>query len=278
MAAPYSFQEGSITPPSDWKDQSMTVFRFAGSGNTGGRDAALVITRDHDAGDDLTGYVNRQHEAFRNQFPGYTPLARNHITLGGLPGYLIDYRWQGPNAVMRQCQAVVRMGTTNLIFTLTAHVDDFERHLPTWNAVLASYRQSGQTPELLETIGPDVARFPAEVLRSYVFALAVASHELYVYADAGYAASRVSPYEVGEGQWLFFASDGTPLEPHVSGQPFRRGIVDGIYTLRSGTDRPGDMLQQHLSFIQTVKGLAPLDSLDTVRAWLIGSAKAERTA
>jgi len=64
----YHFQEGSITRPDGWKDQSMTVFRFAGSDKAGSRDAALVITRDNDAGDDLTGYVNRQHEAFRKRW------------------------------------------------------------------------------------------------------------------------------------------------------------------------------------------------------------------
>ena len=73
-----------------------------------------------------------------------------------------------------------------------------------------------------------------------------------MFADEAHAARDISSHEASEWQWLFFASDGTPLEAHVSGAPLRPGTFSGIYALRACADQLG------------VLGLAAL-GLSTVR-------------
>lgn len=86
-----------------------------------------------------------------------------------------------------------------------------------------------------------------------VFALATDDGGLMVFPSAQDAEAYCEGLDVGDGLWLFFADDGSPLEARFS-RPNRRGIftVSGIYTLQRALS--GRWLQERLAEVKTVEG------------------------
>jgi hypothetical protein len=138
--ATFRFDIGDVEQPHGWKNQSITTFRFI-SPSKGIGDASIVITQDDDAiHDSLDAYAERHARTFRQQFPAFELLSRHSLKLDGTPALHLDYCWQSTGAKLRQCQAIIHVGVTILILTLTARFEDIEEHAGTWNDFLQSFR------------------------------------------------------------------------------------------------------------------------------------------
>lgn len=260
--AVYRLHEGRMALPDGWRDQTMNVFHLPDA--SGRKDVAFVVTRDYDTPlDDVGAYADAQQAAFKRQFPGYKPLAREPVTIGGLPGLMLDYQWRSDKTVLRQRQAMVRLDDAMLVFTLNARVEDFERHVPAWTSILSSF--AVMPPE------PDEAAAPAAAHESlpHVFALSAKTRVLRVYPDLRAACERISAREVENHDWVFFASDGSPLEPAIV-KHSRQGLfkADGRYELRPHPGYTGLELRRRLDAVSAVEGVPPLVSLQDIEAHL----------
>ena len=93
-----------------------------------------------------------------------------------------------------------------------------------------------------------------------VFALATDDGGLIGFRDAREAEAYCEGLDVGDGVWLFFAEDGSPLEARFT-RPNRRGAftVSGKYTLQRALS--GRWLQERLAEVKTVEGCGP-ETLD----------------
>ncbi|WP_176048328.1 DUF1795 domain-containing protein [Burkholderia sp. BCC1644] len=260
--AVYRLHEGRMALPDGWRDQTMNVFHLPDA--SGRKDVAFVVTRDYDTPlDDVGAYADTQQAAFKRQFPGYKPLAREPVTIDGRPGLMLDYQWRSDKTVLRQRQAMVRLDEAMLVFTLNARVEDFERHIPAWTSILSSFAVMPSVP--------DEADAPAVTHESlpHVFALSAKTRVLRVYPDLRTACERISAREVEHHDWVFFASDGSPLEPTVV-QRSRQGLFksDGRYELRPSPGYSGLELRRRLDAVTAVEGVPPLESLRDIEAHL----------
>lgn len=258
----YRLHEGRMALPDGWRDQTMNVFHLPDA--SGRKDVAFVVTRDYDTPlDDAGAYADAQQTAFKRQFPGYKPLAREAVTIGGLPGVMVDYQWRSDKTVLRQRQAMVRLDDAMLVFTLNARVEDFERHLPAWTSILASFAVMPPVPDEADTPATAHESLP------HVFALSAKTRVLRVYPDLRSVCERISTREVESHDWVFFASDGSPLEPSVV-QHSRHGLfkAEGRYELRPSRGYSGLPLLRRLEAVTAVEGVPPLVSLQDIDAHL----------
>ncbi|UEP50826.1 DUF1795 domain-containing protein [Burkholderia ambifaria] len=260
--AVYRLHEGCMVLPDGWRDQTMNVFHLPDA--SGRKDVAFVVTRDYDTPlDDVGAYADAQQTAFKRQFPGYKPLARETVSIGGLPGLMLDYQWRSDKTLLRQRQAMVRLDDAMLVFTLNARVEDFERHIPAWTAILSSFAVMPPAPDEGVTQAA-----PHEVL-AHVFALSAKTRVLRVYPDLRAACERISAREVESHDWVFFASDGSPLAPTIV-QRSRHGLfkMDGRYELRPDPGYSGLDLRRRLDAVTAVEGVPPLLTLQDIEAHL----------
>ena len=86
-----------------------------------------------------------------------------------------------------------------------------------------------------------------------VFALATDHGGLTAFPSAREAEAHCEGLDVGDGVWLFFAEDGSPLEARFE-RPNRRGLftVSGTYTLQRALS--GRWLQEQLAQVKSVAG------------------------
>ncbi|MCA8052256.1 DUF1795 domain-containing protein [Burkholderia arboris] len=260
--AVYRLHEGRMALPDGWRDQTMNVFHLPDA--SGRKDVAFVVTRDYDTPlDDVGAYADAQQAAFKRQFPGYKPIAREPVTIDGLPGLMLDYQWRSDKTVLRQRQAMVRLDEAMLVFTLNAREEDFERHIPAWTSILSSFVVMPPAPEAVDTPAASHTSLP------HVFALSAKTRVLRVYPDQRTACERISAREVESHDWVFFASDGSPLEPSII-QRSRHGLfkADGRYELRSSPGYSGLELRRRLESVAAVEGVPPLTSLQDIEAHL----------
>jgi hypothetical protein len=89
--------------------------------------------------------------------------------------------------------------------------------------------------------------------RHMVFALAADDGGLMAFPSAREAEAYCEGLDVGDGVWLFFADDGSPLEARFE-RPNRRGpfTVSGTYRLQRALS--GRWLQEQLDQVKTVEG------------------------
>ncbi|WP_063552162.1 DUF1795 domain-containing protein [Burkholderia territorii] len=249
--------------PDGWRDQTMNVFHLPDA--AGRKDVAFVVTRDYDTPlDDVGAYADAQQTAFKRQFPAYKPLARETVTIDGRPGLMLDYQWRSDKTLLRQRQAMVRLDDAMLVFTLNARVEDFERHIPAWTAILSSFVVMPAAPD----DGNNAQAAPREVL-PHVFALSAKTRVLRVYPDLRAACERISAREVESHDWVFFASDGSPLAPTIV-QRSRHGLfkADGRYELRPDPGYSGLELRRRLNAVTAVEGVPPLLTMQDIEAHL----------
>jgi len=202
----YHFHEGCFAAPDGWQDQSMTVFRLPGGAN--GKESAILLTRDRETPlHDVNQYADAQQDSVRKSFPGFRPLGRAEMEIGGQPGVVVDYQWRANGTVLlRQRQAYVRHGDVTLILTLSGLASDFEQLEPAWSKVVASFRLLERPDEV-----DDIADEASGAL-PHVFALSAQTRDLVVHGDTTAACASTDPFEVERGDWAFFASDGRPLQ------------------------------------------------------------------
>ena len=86
-----------------------------------------------------------------------------------------------------------------------------------------------------------------------VFALATDDGGLMAFPSAQEAEVHCEGIDVGDGVWLFFADDGSPLEARFE-RPNRRGLftVSGTYKLQRALS--GRWLQERLAEVKYVQG------------------------
>jgi hypothetical protein len=86
-----------------------------------------------------------------------------------------------------------------------------------------------------------------------VFALATGDGGLIAFPSAREAEAHCEGIDVGDGAWLFFADDGSPLEARFD-RPNRRGpfTVSGTYKLARALS--GLWLQERLAEVKAVEG------------------------
>ena len=100
-----------------------------------------------------------------------------------------------------------------------------------------------------------------------IFALSTDDRTLSVFATAAEAIGYCEGIDVEDGIWLFFANDGTPLEPRFT-QPNRRGRIlvrSGTYILEPAS--AGVHLCDAIEGVAAVEG-SGMSSLEDVRRHL----------
>ena len=126
--------------PDGWSDRSINTFVMP-SGRDGGA-ISIVITRDYDSpGADLVAFADRQLILAAQKLPGYQYLSRTAASLDGERAVQADYSWRSPDGkIIRQRQAVTKLGGLFLIITLTALEGDFPLAEAYWTQFLPSFR------------------------------------------------------------------------------------------------------------------------------------------
>ncbi|WP_323123410.1 DUF1795 domain-containing protein [Burkholderia alba] len=259
----YRLHEGRVTLPAGWRDKTMNVFHLPD--DAGRKDVAFVVTRDYDTPlDDVAAYADAQQAAFKKQFPAYKPLLREAITLDGLPALMLEYQWRSDKSVLRQRQAMVRLDDAMLVFTLNARTEDFDRHIPAWESILASFKHLPPEPEPVEA--PSLV---ATGVLPHVFALSGKTRVLHVYPNADAAVAAVDAQEVEDHHWVFFASDGSPLAAKIT-QRSRHGLfkATGRYELHPNPADPGLRLAHRLNAVAGVEGSPPFASIHDIASYM----------
>ena len=108
-----------------------------------------------------------------------------------------------------------------------------------------------------------------------VFALAKDDHGLMVFATEAEAIAYCEGIDVEEGGWLFFANDGSPLEPHFS-RPSHRGtfaVRSSEYSLRLAQSGTHLSLRDRLNEIASVEGMLGVSSVADVERLLTAGSK-----
>lgn len=122
----YRLNEADIVLPDDWKD--MSINNFVLPAGPQGNALSLTVTRDHNSPEvDLTSYTDQQLIIAAKKLPHYKYISRQGLYVGGQVAIQADYTWRTPESKnIHQRQAVLKVGLTFLVFTLTAMVEDAE--------------------------------------------------------------------------------------------------------------------------------------------------------
>jgi hypothetical protein len=112
----YQMNEGKITLPENWRDDSMHVFALPDDSGVN-----LVINRTPvPLGLDSEAYYAETLEQFETSLPGFKELARSKITLDGSPAQTLEYRWKSPEGQMHQYVVMQVRQALLLTFTVTS--------------------------------------------------------------------------------------------------------------------------------------------------------------
>jgi hypothetical protein len=89
-----------------------------------------------------------------------------------------------------------------------------------------------------------------------IFAFATDEKTLFVFPDEEKAIFHCEGFDVSQGEWLFFASNGSPLEPAFSVPTSEKGFVitHGRYSLRPNTSENLSSLIRLLPEVLAVEG------------------------
>lgn len=260
----YHLHEGIFAVPAGWRDQTMNVFRLPG--RNGGKEAAIVITRDYETPlESPVEYADAQQEAAKKGFAGFKALGRSEIVLGGQPAAVVDYQWRANGTViLRQRQVYVRHRDVMLTLTLSGVISDFRGLESAWEEVLASFI-------LIERLDEAVTQTPVPLLAlPVVFALSTTDRSLHIFESEADACGHVDPIEVEDGGWVFFSSSGRPLKVSFLAKN-RRGMFSserGKYMLSPDIAGVVPTLQQRLRGVTLVRPCAPLETLESVEIHL----------
>ncbi|MEQ1963125.1 DUF1795 domain-containing protein [Xenorhabdus khoisanae] len=113
---PYQMNEGTLTLPVGWRDESMHVFVLPDDSGVN-----LVINRTPvPAGTDSQAYYEQTLTQFVTHLPGYQEHQRLQIELSGDIAWRLDYQWQSPEGEMHQTVVLQIRGSQLLAFNLTS--------------------------------------------------------------------------------------------------------------------------------------------------------------
>lgn len=112
----YQMNEGKITIPQSWRDDSMHVFALPDDSGVN-----LVINRTPvPTGLDSEAYYAETLEQFQTSLPGFKELGRDVITVDGTPAQTLEYRWKSPEGQMHQYVVMQVRQAQLLTFTVTS--------------------------------------------------------------------------------------------------------------------------------------------------------------
>ncbi|OTA15536.1 hypothetical protein Xvie_02617 [Xenorhabdus vietnamensis] len=115
-AQPYQMNEGTLTLPAHWRDETMQVFVLPDDSGVN-----LVINRTPvPQGTDPAAYYEQTLTQFATHLPGYKEHQRLHMTLSGEGAWRLDYHWQSPEGEMHQTVVLQIRGSQLLAFNLTS--------------------------------------------------------------------------------------------------------------------------------------------------------------
>ncbi|WP_340609772.1 DUF1795 domain-containing protein [Xenorhabdus stockiae] len=113
---PYQMNEGILTLPAGWRDESMHVFVLPDDSGVN-----LVINRTPvPAGTDSDAYYEQTLAQFVTHLPGYQEHQRLQMELSGDTAWRLDYQWQSPEGEMHQTVVLQIRGSQLLAFNLTS--------------------------------------------------------------------------------------------------------------------------------------------------------------
>ena len=103
-----------------------------------------------------------------------------------------------------------------------------------------------------------------------IFAFATDEKTLTIFPDEKAAVAFCEGLDVAEGDWLFFATDGSPMDPVFSLPATRKGVVvsHGRYSLCLSQSRLKSHLLALLSQVSSVEGAPPLNSVAAIEKLL----------
>jgi hypothetical protein len=135
----YRFNEGEISIPEAWEDQSIQMFRLPEGPDT--KEASVVITRDYATPvENPLEYASAQKDLFTKQFPGFKFLGQTETTIGDRTAVLVDYQWQANGMPLRQKQAYMKAQDCMIALTLSSRSEDFQKYEPAWSHVISSFK------------------------------------------------------------------------------------------------------------------------------------------
>ncbi|MDE9534546.1 DUF1795 domain-containing protein [Xenorhabdus bovienii] len=115
-ALPYQMNEGTLTIPANWRDESMHVFVLPDDSGVN-----LVINRTPvPMGTDTAAYYEQTLEQFSTHLPGYQEHQRLQMELSGEMAWRLDYQWKSPEGEMHQTVVLQIRGSQLLAFNLTS--------------------------------------------------------------------------------------------------------------------------------------------------------------
>ncbi|WP_373817787.1 DUF1795 domain-containing protein [Glaesserella sp.] len=113
----YHFNEGTITLPVSWQDQSMNVFVLPDDSGIN-----LVINRVAvPVGMGEEEYYHQVIHQFQDNLKHYREISQEVVQLDNKPAHLLEYQWQTPEGIMYQCTLLQIRGHLLLTFTYTAN-------------------------------------------------------------------------------------------------------------------------------------------------------------
>ncbi|MBS9430850.1 DUF1795 domain-containing protein [Photorhabdus akhurstii] len=135
---PYQMNEGSLTIPGNWRDESMNVFVLPDDSGIN-----LVVSRTPvPAGMDNHAYYEQTLEQFCAHLPGYQEHQRSEITLSQQPARRLDYQWKSPEGDMYQTVILQIRGPLLLTFNLTSPAPFEDGQRDTLLAIVHSFQAS----------------------------------------------------------------------------------------------------------------------------------------
>ncbi|WP_058910612.1 DcrB-related protein [Entomohabitans teleogrylli] len=112
----YRLNEGEITLPEDWKDETLNA--FSAPDNSG---LNLVITRmELPFGSAEEEFVENVLVQYREQLPEYTEHKFKTITLAGQNAWRLEYHWQSDEGRIDQLVVMQFRGNTLMTFTVSS--------------------------------------------------------------------------------------------------------------------------------------------------------------
>ncbi len=115
----YTIEEGQLTIPDNWKDESVNVLTSSKDGKPA---FSLVITRDDIAeGMNFEDYAKIEVINISANLPEFKMLEEQaNYQIDNQPAHRIEYSWQSAEGMLHQIVAFTAQGQRALVFTASA--------------------------------------------------------------------------------------------------------------------------------------------------------------
>lgn len=139
--ARYDNRDVSFDIPEGWTDASIISFRVPGppSGKLE-TNMTLMKVDTKPASTPLSTYAMQQVSTLASALPRFELVSQKAVTFGGLPAVEILYSWGTPDGAVMQRVTVFDRGEYTWSFTATAQRGAFEKALPTFDRIAASFQ------------------------------------------------------------------------------------------------------------------------------------------